>query len=277
MTRILQKAKFRRSSALVAQLFSFGMVCSAIGNANAASLVFTTQSSSPGGQKLGLPPVVASGQVAPLQLNSKGNAFHTSNTPPGRKLDFLGLTTTGSSGLFEGVNGIQWIGNPGNPGILRSDYLAPLAGTCLPPTTIWDGGTCDWSGMKFTLRPFYFIGDSTCIICGPSNVVPLVNLTGNGKRTVSNSTLPVTIEDSVETLFSNIVFGTAVTPQAKVRYTARNSYIAGGASGATFESDGVITFEEVPVPGPLPILGGSVAISFSRKLRRRLRLAKKNT
>jgi hypothetical protein len=276
MTRILQKAKLRRSSALVAQLLSFGMICSAIGNANAASLVFTTQSSPPGGRKLGLPPVVASGQVAPLQLNSKGRAFLTSLTPPGRKLDFLGLTTTGSSGLFQGVNGIQWIGNPGNPGILRSDYLAPLAGTCSPPT-IWGGGTCDWSGMEFTLRPFYFLGDSTCIICGLSNAVSLVNLTGSGKRTVSNSTSPVTIEDSVETLFSNIVFGTAVTPRAKVRYTARNSYISGDVSGSSFDSDGVITFEEVPVPGPLPILGGSVAISFSRKLRRRLRLAKKNT
>jgi hypothetical protein len=260
----------------VAQLLSFGMICSAIGNANAASLVFTTQSSPPGGRKLGLPPVVASGQVAPLQLNSKGNAFNTSNAPPGRKLDFLGLTTTGSSGLFQGVNGIQWIGNPGNPGILRSDYLAPLAGTCSPPT-IWGGGTCDWSGMEFTLRPFYFLGDSTCIICGLSNAVSLVNLTGSGKRTISNSTSPVTIEDSVDTLFSNIVFGTAVTPRAKVRYTARNSYIAGDVSGSSFASDGVITFEEVPVPGPLPILGGSVAISFSRKLRRRLRLAKKNT
>jgi hypothetical protein len=132
--------------------------------------------------------------------------------------------------------------------------------------------------MEFTLRPFYFLGDTTCVICGPSNEVSLVNLTGFGKRIVSSSTSPVTIEDSVETLFANIVFGTAVNaPQARVRYTAKNSYLAGDALGSSFESNGVITFEEVSVPGPLPILGGSVAISFSRKLRRRLRLAKKNT
>jgi len=278
MTTILQKVKVRRSFALVAPLLSFGMICSAIGNANAAPLVFTTQGSPAGGQKLGRPPIVASGQVAPVQLNSRGRAFTSPLTPPGRKFDFRGLTTTGSSGIFEGVNGIQWTGNPDSPNILRSDYLAPIAGTCVPPTSIWGGGTCDWSDMEFTLRPFYFLGDTTCVICGPSNEVSLVNLTGFGKRTVSNSTSPVTIEDSVETLFANIVFGTALdAPQARVRYIATNSYLAGDASGSSFTSNGVITFEDVSVPGPLPILGGSVAISFSRKLRRRLRLAKKNT
>jgi hypothetical protein len=188
----------------VAPLLSFGMICSAIGNANAAPLVFTTQGSPAGGQKLGRPPNVASGQVAPLQLNSRGRAFTSELTPPGRKFDFRGLTTTGSSGLFDGVNGIQWTGNSGNPDILRSDYLAPFAGTCVPPTSIWGGGTCDWSDMEFTLRPFYFLGDTTCVICGPSNEVSLVNLTGFGKRMVSSSTSPVTIEDSVETLFALI-------------------------------------------------------------------------
>jgi hypothetical protein len=132
--------------------------------------------------------------------------------------------------------------------------------------------------MEFTLRPFYFTGDTSCVICGVSNTVSLVNLTGSGKRTVSASSTPVQITDTLETLFATITFGTGPnSPQARVRYIAANSYPSGGLAGPNFTSNGVITFEEaVPVPGPLPILGGSVAFGFSRRLRQRLRLTKKS-
>jgi len=137
--------------------------------------------------------------------------------------------------------------------------------------------------MEFRLRPFYFTGDTSCVICGVSNTVSLVNLTGSGKRTVSDSFTPVQITDTLETLFATITFGTGPNaPQARVRYMAANSYPSGGVTGPNFTSNGVITFTEaVPplseaVPGPLPILGGSVAFGFSRRLRQRLRLTKKS-
>jgi len=273
MTSNLQRNKFKKSFALMAPLLSAGVICSAIGNASAASLVFTTQGSPVGEPKLGLPGSAPAGQTTPVQLNSSGAAFSPSGTPPGRRFDFRGLTTPGSTGLFAGVSGIQWIGNPSG-GVLRSDYLAPLAGTC-SAANISTGGTCDWSGMELTLRPFYLTGDASCVICGASNTVSLVNLTGTGNRTVSAATSPVGITDTLETAFADIIFGTGPNaPQARVQFTATNSYPAGGSAGPNFTSNGVITFEEVP--GPLPILGGSIAFGFSRKLRQRLRLTKKS-
>ena len=271
MTPELTSKKIRAIFALMAPVLSAGLICSAIGNASAAPLVFTTQ----GDPKLSLTPSSPSGQGAPVQLNSSGASFNPAGPPPGRRFDFRGLTTPGSSGLFTGVSGIQWTGTPSG-GVLRSDYLAPLAGTC-SSANISTGGTCDWSGMEFTLRPFYFTGDVSCVICGISNTVSLVNLTGSGNRTVSASSTPVQITDTLETLFSTITFGTGPNaPQARVRYMATNSYPSGGVTGPNFTSNGVITFEETTVPGPLPILGGSVAFGFSRRLRQRLRLTKKS-
>jgi hypothetical protein len=276
MTSNAKSNKSGELFALKAPLLAAGLICSAIGNASAAPLVFTTQGLPIGEPKLGLPPGSPPGQVAPVQLNSFGNPFTPSGPPPGRRFDFRGLTTPGSTGLFTGVSGIQWTGTS-SEGVLRSDYLAPLAGTC-SSSDISAGGTCDWSGMQFTLRPFYFTGDASCVICGVSNTVSLVNLTGSGKRTVSSSSTPVQITDTLETLFATITFGTGPNaPQARVRYMAANSYPSGGSAGPNFTSNGVITFEEaVPVPGPLPILGGSVAFGFSRRLRQRLRLTKKS-
>jgi hypothetical protein len=272
MASNLKTNKPQKSFALMAPLLSAGFICSAIGNASAASLVFTTQ----GEPKLDLTPSSPSGQVAPVQLNSFGNPFAGSGTLLGRRFDFRGLTTPGSSGLFTGVSGIQWTGNVPNQGILRSDYLAPLAGSC-SSADISTGGTCDWSGMEFTLRPLYFTGDASCVICGVSNTVSLVNLTGSGKRTVSASSTPAQITDTLETVFALITFGTGPNaPQARVRYMATNSYPSGGLTGPNFTSNGVITFEEAAVPGPLPILGGSVAFGFSRRLRQRLHLTKKS-
>jgi len=259
----------------MAPLLSAGVICSAIGNASAASLVFSTQGSPLGEPKLGLPGSVPSGQNVPVQLNSTGGSFNPSGTPPGRKFDFRGLTTPGSTGLFAGVSGIQWTGTP-SEGVLRSDYSAPSAGTCTS-ANISGGGTCDWSQMEMTLRPFYFTGDASCVICGASNIVSLLNLTGSGRRNVSASSTPVQITEILETSFANITFGTGPNaPQAKVRYMATNSYPFGGATGPDFTSNGVITFDEVNVPGPLPILGGSIAFGFSRRLRQRLRLTKKS-
>lgn len=270
-----------RQIGLIAPLLSAGLIWSGSGSAQAASIVFNAEGRPVGTASLGLPPIVSpTGQVAPVQLNMVGNAFvPTTVTPPGRKFDFRGLTTSGGTGLFSGVTGLQWIGTA-NPGVLRSDYSAPSPGTCTSPD-IRPGGTCDWSGMDVTLRPFYFLGDASCSICGPASLVSLVSLTGSANRTVSGATSPLIITDTLETSFATISFGAdSSAPKAKVRFVASNSYPIGGVAGPDFVSSGSLYFEEhqaPPVPGPLPVLGGSVAFGFSRKLRKRLRLTKKNS
>jgi hypothetical protein len=281
MTSFPQGRNFLKRAGLIAPLLSAGLIWSGNGSAQAASIVFNAEGRPAGTASLGLPPVVApTGQVAPIQLNMVGNTFAgASVTPPGRKFDFRGLTTTGGTGLFSGVSGIQWIGTA-NSGVLRSDYSAPSPGTCTS-ANISAGGTCDWSDMDVKLRPFYFLGDASCSICGPTNQVSLVNLIGSGNRTVSGATSPFLITDTVETSFATISFGSDLSaPQAKVRFVASNSYPIGGVRGPDFVSSGSLYFEEhqVPaVPGPLPILGGSVAFGFSRKIRKRLGITKQNS
>lgn len=195
----------------------------------------------------------------------------------------------------------NYLAAPNNTTITLDNQNDPTSGTIKyngtgtlsstpPPTTGFAGitgiefvnpFTFSYSALNFptnsdasiiSFSPFYFLG--TCPICKDQPLEEQI--------TIPDSQGNVLITDTSGTGFIvtpsggpvPIRFGSTGSP-GTISFSALNFVAINQTVG---NGSGFITFDFIPdtsgVPGPLPILGASTAFAFSRRLRRRVAIAR---
>lgn len=170
-------------------------------------------------------------------------------------------TVTDPAGLLTGVNytTAPTGGTNGGNNVLRVNYFDR------PGSSVTQSGTNFVRPLQFTFNNFALGG--TCSVCGASNAITAVNpiygvgrWVGNGSYNSGTGTYSFLSDPTLVTIGSSrtglITYEASVTIQ----------------NGIVLATSGNVKLN-VLVPSPLPILGGGIAFSWSRRLRRRLRQA----
>jgi hypothetical protein len=179
-----------------------------------------------------------------ITYNGTG-AIPTSSTPPP------------SGWAFDNITGIE--------------FLNPLN------TFSYSGQADTTTASIFTFSPFYFLG--TCLICKEQpgeEAITVPDFEGN----ILTNTISVPDQGVIGTNVTissgpvPIRFGSNGSPGV-ISFSASNFVAINNTIGS---GTGFISFDMIPdttgVPGPIPILGASTAFAFSRRLRRRVAIAR---
>lgn len=166
--------------------------------------------------------------------------------------------TNNASGLLTGVNYTTApIGSTnGSNNVLRVNY------TDRPGSTVTQSGTNFTRPLQFTFNNFALGG--TCAVCGATNAItataPIYGVgrwVGDGNYNSGTGTYSFTSD------FGRVNIG--ASRQGLITYMASVTI----RNGIVLATNGKVEIR-VFVPSPLPILGGGIAFSWSRRLRRRL-------
>jgi hypothetical protein len=168
-------------------------------------------------------------------------------------------TVTDPSGAV--LNGVNYTTAPtgstnGNNNVVRVNYFDR------PGSSITQQGTNFTRPLEFTFNSFALGG--TCSVCGPTmGIVTAQPMYGTGRWVGDGSYNNGTGTYSFISDITRINIGT--TNSGLLRYRADVTI----QNGIVLATAGQITID-VFVPSPLPILGGGIAFSWSRRLRRRI-------
>ncbi len=184
--------------------------------------------------------------------NQYGTRFHYNHVPSSN-----GVSTTTTSGIFSGASFFS-----GNGNLFRLNY-GDRSGT--PATS---GTATNFSrDLAFSFanvqggNPFQL--DGSCGLCAkPITLLSNFNGIGTFVGTDPNNGVYSYKSDPASIQFfggdlASLLFEGSVTVE----------------NGVTVKTSGAMTFT-YPVPSPLPVLGGGIALAWSRRLRRRISLAK---
>ncbi|MEB3255093.1 MAG: hypothetical protein VKJ05_01765 [Synechococcaceae cyanobacterium] len=184
--------------------------------------------------------------------------FWNTGTPTPPATGSTTQTVTDPFGVLTGVNytTAPTGGTNGGNNVLRVNYFDR------PGSTVTQSGTNFSRPLQFTFNNFALGG--TCAVCGASNAItataPIYGVgswVGDGNYNSGTGTYSF-ISD-----FTSVNIG--ATRQGLIRYTASVTI----RNGIVLATNGKVDLR-VSVPAPLPILGGGIAFSWSRRLRRRL-------
>ncbi len=203
-----------------------------------------------------------------------------------RPLQLSMLGTPLSSGtrnfIYQGLSGNNpiagvWtpVGQTGPLGSLgvneqRFDYLFPAASATLnnPTNNLWvDNVTTDFGS-------FFLAGG--CSFCGAANAVQLLSTTNSDADYIGLSpTNGAGNQNYLNSDIYNIVFG-ASGITGTIQFDANTLITSGSPAIQTNGGKIVIKINQLPpaqlpVPGPLPLMGAGAAFGFSRRLRRQIK------
>lgn len=170
-------------------------------------------------------------------------------------------TVTDPSGAI--LNGVNYTTAPsgstnGNNNVVRVNY------TDRSGSSITQQGTNFTRPLEFSFNSFALGG--TCSVCGPTMGIVIPNsqsMYGTGRWVGDGNYNNGTGTYSFISDFTRVNIGT--TNSGLLRYQADVTI----QNGIVLATAGQITID-VFVPSPLPILGGGIAFSWSRRLRRRI-------
>jgi hypothetical protein len=183
----------------------------------------------------------------------------TISSDPEYAVRFLGISSAPGTGLFNGVTGINRVDT--NANVFLVDYNDPSQGSGIANSFTRD--------LNATVSPFFLTG--TCFVCGMSNIISVSSLaSGDVLGTfagLSSGGIPTSGLYSIFTnnpiAFTFLGAGIAGT----LSYEAMSSFTGSSTTGTSG------SFTITAVPGPVPIAGAALAFSWSRKLRKRIKLA----
>jgi len=198
-------------------------------------------------------------QALPVDMASSTTAIPPSGSDFSVRFENVFLQAAGT-GLFAGVTGTQRVGTP-TPNAFRVDYNSSTSDVTGFPNFFL-------RNLNATFTPFFLTG--SCAVCGMSNVISITTLASSeavqgGFNGLTSSGFPT---QGIYTIFTNspISFtfaGAGLT--GTLSYEAITNFTPTSST-----SEGSFT---MTVPGPSPVIGAALAFGWSRKLRKRIKVA----
>jgi hypothetical protein len=211
------------------------------------------------------------GMAQPITSSVTFNYFSPPTNTTSLQLDAANNPNNGSVTYIGG-------GEPINATPFPNDFFTGITGIQFAntPTFNYDASTPGRASLT-SIPLFYFLG--SCSICGSTSVPPSLSSFISVPNSGANLNVNNIPNFGTQIILSSdpIAIDFGDTGQSGTITFLANNIVNGADSAGLGSTISFGVFQSSKVPGPLPILGASTAFAFSRKLRRRVASANKNT